>query len=178
VTGKCAHCGEQWWLVEKLLRKLEEANRPVYCSQSCERTARHRTPKGDPMKHGSLDPGPIVLSALVVALLAAQAPAAPHFQFAPNLPVPPRFIGKTVYVPLPGEGIDRRCTMEELSLCRAACREQSLIGYTPNPPTATLNLALANCEVRTVSTVLTLLCECEDPSRYTRVNEQTNEEAA
>jgi hypothetical protein len=47
VTGNCARCGEQWWIVEKQLRKLEEANRPVYCSQSCERTARRRKPKGE-----------------------------------------------------------------------------------------------------------------------------------
>jgi hypothetical protein len=124
------------------------------------------------MRYASLDPGPIVLPrslavTLMVALIAVPAAALPRFNHAPLIQVPPRFVGKTVYVPLPGESVDRRCTMNELALCRQACRERSLIEYTPNPPTATLNLALANCEVKTVSATLTLLCECEDPGHYT-----------
>jgi hypothetical protein len=110
--------------------------------------------------------------------LPSEWAALPHFEHAPLIQVPARIVGKTVYVPLPGEGIDRRCQPEEMRLCRAACGARSLIEYTPNPPTATLQLALANCEVKTVSATLTLLCECEDPSRYTKVNDQKNEEAA
>lgn len=41
-SGSCAHCGGLWYMKAKDVQQMELQGRRIYCSQSCERTARPR----------------------------------------------------------------------------------------------------------------------------------------